>query len=206
MAAPKDKQSFFDWPQDTEASPDNEDVASVELNREAEGLLHAAQAALAESPTDPDLLLRAALAALLEEQSELSLRYQHRFSKRYAAMVAEDQLLRAVALAQQGRWPQAAQVVKQHGSAELLGSIWYLPGGWTLTTWFRRWLTRIEADQRRRDRELRAKTPTPRLKKEQRSAKSEPLANKQVEKPTKAEASDSLPAFAFAIPISITFP
>lgn len=205
MAAPKDKQSLFDWPQDT-ASPDGEDVASAELNREAEGLLRAAQAELGESPTDPALLLKAALAALLEEQPELSLRYQHRFSKRYAAMVAEDQLLRAVALAQQGRWPQAAQVVKQHGAAELLGSIWYLPGGWPLTTWFRRWLTRIEADQRRRDRELRVRTPTPRLTKEQRSAKSELLAKKQTEQPTKTEAPDSLPAFAFTIPVSITFP
>jgi len=114
MAAPKDKQFLFDWPQDTEASPDKEDVASVELNREAESRLRAATAELAEAPTDPELLLNTALAALLEEQPELSLRYQHRFSKRYAAMVAEDQLLRAVALAQQGRWPQAAQVVRQH--------------------------------------------------------------------------------------------
>ncbi len=98
MAAPEDKQFLFDWPQDTEASPDKEDVASVELNREAESRLRAATAELAEAPTDPELLLNTALAALLEEQPELSLRYQHRFSKRYAAMVAEDQLLRAVAL------------------------------------------------------------------------------------------------------------
>jgi len=79
MAAPKDKQFLFDWPQDTEASPDKEDVASVELNREAESRLRAATAELAEAPTDPELLLNTALAALLEEQPELSLRYQHRF-------------------------------------------------------------------------------------------------------------------------------
>ncbi|MBA3513494.1 MAG: hypothetical protein H0T77_03855 [Pyrinomonadaceae bacterium] len=169
--------------------------------------MRAATAELAEAPTDPELLLNTALAALLEEQPELSLRYQHRFSKRYAAMVAEDQLLRAVALAQQGRWPQAAQVVKQHGAAELLGSIWwYLPGDWTLTTWFRRWLKKIEAEQRRRDGELRAKTPTPQLKKEQRSAKQTvPSSIKQTEQSAKTEPVHSLPAFEFAIPVSITF-
>ncbi len=73
--------------------------------------LRAIQALLAESPADPDLLLQAAMMALFEEQPELSLRYQHRFSKRYVAIEVEDQLLRAIAFAQQGHWAQAAQIV-----------------------------------------------------------------------------------------------
>ncbi|MCA1574215.1 MAG: DEAD/DEAH box helicase family protein, partial [Acidobacteria bacterium] len=56
------------------------------------------------------------------------------------------------------------------------------------------------------EKEFRAKTPTPREKKEQRAAKSELLANKQTEQPSKSEAPDPLPAFAFLIPVSITFP
>src|SRR5438876_3425241 len=100
---------------------DLEDGSYGEAGFNEEALL-AAQATLAEDPTDPFLLLRASLAALIAEQPELSLRYQHRFSKRYPALFAEDQLLRAVALAQQGRWPQAAQILRHEGFDDLLFS------------------------------------------------------------------------------------
>lgn len=188
---------------------DDSDCADSSLEVELEDLspLQAIQAELAEFPTDPDVLLRAALAALLEEQPELSLRYQHRFSKRYSFLAAEGQLLRAVALAQQDRWPQAAQIVKQHGLGRLLSSAWYLRSDRSRLTWFRRWLTRIESEQRKRDLQLSSKRPAPQLKSEQRPAKhsaSSPI--KQTEQPGKAEASPSLPAFSFAIPVSISFP
>src|SRR5215210_8472971 len=82
--------------------------------REGEALGEA-QAALQSHPSDPELLLMAALAALFAERPELSLRYEHRFSKRFRPIGAEGALLRAIALAQAGRWAQAAQVMKQHG-------------------------------------------------------------------------------------------
>ncbi len=206
MERNKNNQYHLDWMANAEDDPDSAD-SSLEVELEDLSPLPAIQAELAEFPTDPEILLRAALAAVLEEQPELSLRYQHRFSKRYSFFAAEGHLLRAVALAQQGRWPQAAQIVKHHGVGRLLSSAWYLPSDRSLSTWFRRWLTRIESEQRKRDRELIAKKSAPQLKSEQRLAKhsaSSPI--KQTEQPSKAGASPSLPAFSFAIPVSISFP
>jgi hypothetical protein len=68
--------------------------------------------ALNAYPGDPELLLLAATAALLDGLPDQSLRYLHRFTKRYQPIEAKDQLLLAIALAQQGRWSQAAQVVR----------------------------------------------------------------------------------------------
>lgn len=82
--------------------------------REGE-MLGEAQAALQSHSSDPELLLMAALAALFAERPEQSLRYEHRFSKRFRPIGAEGALLRAIALAQQERWAQATQVLKQHG-------------------------------------------------------------------------------------------
>jgi hypothetical protein len=56
--------------------------------------------ALQAYPTDPELLLLAVIAGLLDERPEQSLRYLQRFTKRYVPFTVEDQLLRAIALAQ----------------------------------------------------------------------------------------------------------
>ncbi|MDQ3667951.1 MAG: SNF2-related protein [Acidobacteriota bacterium] len=168
--------------------------------------LSLAQAALAEDPTDPYLLLRTSLAALLEERPELSLRYQHRFSKRYPSFCGEDQLLRAVALAQQGRWPQAAQLVKQHGKNELLLAVWYLPSDSSLEGWFRRWLTKIENVQLRREGQLRAKGAVRHHPKEGHASKHPMDSLPQQTAQPAPETRYSLPAFEFAIPLSISLP
>ena len=62
--------------------------------------------ALLAHPTDPELLLLAVVAGLLDERAEQSLRYLQRFTKRYVPFTVEDQLLRAIALAQRGMWTQ----------------------------------------------------------------------------------------------------
>jgi hypothetical protein len=91
-------------------------------------MLGEVQSARQSHPSDPELLLMAALAALFAERPDLSLRYEHRFSKRFMPIEAEGHLLRAIALAQQERWAQAAQIMKQHGYGTLHGSFIYLPG------------------------------------------------------------------------------
>jgi superfamily II DNA or RNA helicase len=101
-------------------------------------------------PTDPEILLLTVIAALRDERPDQALRYLHRFTKRFVPLGVEDQLLRAVALAQQGIWTQAAQILKQHGFQKLHYSIGYLPDGWHLMNWFRDWLRKIEREEQRR--------------------------------------------------------
>lgn len=125
------------------------------------GMLGEVQSALQSHPSDPELLVMAALAALFAERPDLSLRYEHRFSKRFVPMEAEGHLLRAIALAQQERWAQAAQIVKQHHGT-LHRSFLYLPGDWALRTWVHRWLDKIERAEKRRSQPpapKRAKKP-----------------------------------------------
>ena len=52
--------------------------------------LQAALPVLQAAPTDADVLLMAAIAALLDERPEQSLRYLSRFAKRYQPLAAED--------------------------------------------------------------------------------------------------------------------
>jgi len=168
--------------------------------------LRAIQALLAESPADPDLLLQAAMMALVEEQPELSLRYQHRFSKRYVAIEFEDQLLRAIAFAQQGRWAQAAQITRQYGIGALMFSVWCLGATPAQTPWLRRWLTKIEKEQAKRERELSADVAQAKIKSERPPAKQSRPSAPAPQADVKQENSPALPVFQFPIPISIKFP
>jgi superfamily II DNA or RNA helicase len=113
-------------------------------------MLGEVQAALQAYPSDPELLLMVALAALFAGHPEVSLRYEHRFSKRFVPLEAEGHLLRAIALAQQERWAQAAQVLKQHGARRLFVSFIHLPGNWALRSWAHGWLHKIERAEKRR--------------------------------------------------------
>lgn len=119
------------------------------VRRDSE-MLDEAQAALQSHPTDPELLLMAALAALFAKRPDVSLRYEHRFSKRYRQIEAEGHLLRAIALAHAERWAQAAQILKQHSYRTLHGSFLHLPGNWALRTWVHSWLDKIERAEKRR--------------------------------------------------------
>ncbi|MEJ7616248.1 MAG: DEAD/DEAH box helicase, partial [Pyrinomonadaceae bacterium] len=123
---------------------------AAHVSRREKDALAAVQPALNAYPADPELLLLAALAALLDKRPDQSLRYQHRFAKKFSPIEAEDHLLHALALAQQERWTQAAQILKQHGQAKLHGSIHYLPCGWSLMSWIRGWLNKIKREEERR--------------------------------------------------------
>jgi superfamily II DNA or RNA helicase len=141
-------------------TPSREGAEILDWKRLREGIvrqdgkiLGEVQSALQSHPSDPELLLMAALAALFAERPDLSLRYEHRFSKRFVPREAEGYLLRAIALAQQERWAQAAQIVKQHGYGTLHGSFLYLPGHWALRAWVHNWLDKIERAEKRRNRQ-----------------------------------------------------
>ncbi len=72
------------------------------VNRQPEAL-SAVLPGLRANPTNSDMLLLAAVAGLLDERPEATLQYLNRFPKRYVPLAAEEQLLRAIALAQQGQ-------------------------------------------------------------------------------------------------------
>ncbi|MCP9496330.1 MAG: SNF2-related protein [Pyrinomonadaceae bacterium MAG19_C2-C3] len=120
------------------------------LERREPKLLDAVLPALNAYPADGELLLLAAVAALLENKPEQSLRFQHRFAKRYRPFEAELLLLQAVALAQGEKWVLAWGIVGQHGTQRLQGSIRYLPCARSLAAWFRGWLGKIERAEGRR--------------------------------------------------------
>ena len=188
-------------------------------HREAEAL-NEAQAACAAHPNDPQLLLMAALAALFAERPDLSLRYQHRFTKRFVPFEAEDALLRAIALAQQERWAQAAQILKQHGYERLHGSLIHLPSGWSLMPWIRGWLNKIQREEKRRTgavakpKKSTVPSPTqvskPGKKEKERFAPVTSTDAVPAEAPSEttgpAEMASPLPRFAAQVPVSINLP
>lgn len=148
-----------DEPDVTFDAPSGEGLKGFDWERLHDGIvrrdgemLGEVQAALRAHPSEPALLLMAALTALFAERPDLSLRYEHRFSKRFVPVEAEGHLLRAIALAQQERWAQAAQVAKQHHGT-LHRAFLYLPGNWALRTWVHRWLDKIERAERRRSQQ-----------------------------------------------------
>ena len=112
-------------------------------NRKPEAL-NAVLPVLNAHPTDAELLLMAVTAALLDALPQAALRYLQRFTKRFVPFAAEHQLLRAIALAQQGLWKPAAQIVRHQGAAALANSIQHVPCGWALLSWYRGWLRQIE--------------------------------------------------------------
>ena len=185
------------------------------ISRREKEPLRLVQPVLNAHPADPDLLLLAALAALLEERPDQSLRYQHRFSKRFVPLAAEDHLLRAIALAQQGRWAQATQVLKQQGSRRLHASIQYLPCGWALMSWLRGWISKIEREQKRRvaSPETVQRKAAPHPSGKTTAAGPAPTANTlsnpapaPPETENDALALPPLPRFEPQIPISISLP
>src|SRR4029434_3105416 len=102
------------------------------------------------------------------------LRYLQRFTKRYVPFTVEDQLLRAIALAQRGMWAQAAHLVKQHGVYGLNSAIQHVPCGWQLMSWFHGWVRKIEREAQRRNIAAQVatkKTPPPAPTRPRKSSK-----------------------------------
>lgn len=104
------------------------------------GPLEFGQKALDQYPADGDLLLLAAFGALIEERPDICLRYLKRLKKRYLPLpgVYAGQ---AIALAQQGRWSMAQEIVTRQGLHPGLDWLLFPPG--LGTRWGRKWLSDI---------------------------------------------------------------
>jgi SNF2 family DNA or RNA helicase len=119
--------------------------------------LQAALPALNAYPNDPEVLLLTVTAALIDRKPDQALRFLHRFTRKWQSLEYGDQLLRAIALAQQGHWPQAAIIGKQIGWPNLFGAFTNLPGSWALRDWAHGWVRQIERYEDRQKRSGAAK-------------------------------------------------
>ena len=119
------------------------------LTRKEPEMLSAVLPALNAYPGNGHLLLMAAIAALLEEKPAQSQIFVQRFTKRYVPFEHEDKLLTVIALAQQGRWTLAWQIIEKQGLVGINRSFSYLPGGWELRQWFHGWMRKIEREAKK---------------------------------------------------------
>jgi superfamily II DNA or RNA helicase len=99
------------------------------------GFLPLAEEAVRARPGDGDILLLAATAALLDQNCERAQIFLKRFSKRYVA-VKSYHLLRALALAQEGKFVLARSVFEAHELDDPVDAFLNFPGGWARQAWF----------------------------------------------------------------------
>lgn len=171
--------------------------------------------ALQAWPTDAGVLLLVTIAALVDERPEQSLRYLHRFNKHFDPYYAEDNLLRLIALAQQGNWTQASQLLEKMDRQTLNDSVHCLPNGNELVPWINDWLRQISAHKNQREygdllkavnaakeynrsRQSRTKQPSPKEKKA-------PTPKPVTKTPVNAGA-PPLPHYNLRIPLTLTWP
>jgi superfamily II DNA or RNA helicase len=185
--------------------------------------LQAALPALNAYPNDSRVLLLTVTAALIDRKPDQALRFLHRFTKNWQSLEYEDQLLRAIALAQQGHWPQAAMIGKQIGWPNLFDSFIHLPGNWALRDWAHGWVRQIERYEDRQKRSVAAQKGLERRKagvaKLERAAKphrEEKAREPQAEETAPTEAApetapsaeaelSALPRYQIHIPFSVKF-
>ncbi len=215
-----------------EQSPDDErDELKVKLKQhvvnQEPNALQVALPALNAFPHDAEVMLLTIMAALMDEKPDHALRFLHRFTKIWVPREYEDQLLRAIALAEQGVWTKAAQIGNQTGWRNLYGAFIYLPGGWNLRNWAHGWVRKIEKfDQRQhapaKPAAKKAKTPAPKTAAHAtaRSRKAEKPKAQSVEDSPAAAASTTtgeapattepefkpLPRFEIRIPLAVELP
>jgi superfamily II DNA or RNA helicase len=169
--------------------------------------------ALQAYPTDAGVLLLVTIAALVDERPEQSLRYLHRFNKHFDPYYAEDNLLRAIALAQQGIWTQAAQLMQKMDQATLNYSVGALPNGSALVAWINGWLRQISEHeyQRRHEEQMKAMEAARAarlalLKKPLKEKKALAPKTPPAAPPPVTTGAPPLPQYNLRIPLTLTWP
>lgn len=164
--------------------------------------------ALGQHPHDAEILLMTVVAALLDEKPQPALRYLDRFLKKYRPIAAEDVLLRLIALAEQGVWTMAAQLLAKHDRMIVRTAVRYLPIGWQLYPWFHNWLDRIEREERKRKTAATRAQKLPPKKPDQKTpapATNQPEAETVTpDAPTPEFA--PLPRYEIKIPLTLSLP
>ncbi len=122
--------------------------------------LRLAEQAIGDCPRDAHILNLAAVAALLEEKPDRCLRYLKRLEKHYVPD-ARERLLRALALAQQGRWATAAQMLKHDGLDTYPRALYWFTADPSLHPWVAEWLDKIYQQRRRAPKPRKKPLQTP---------------------------------------------
>jgi len=125
-------------------APDAEEnlrAAIADSNRES-GLLPLAEQAVRASPGDPHILLLAATAALIDGKSARAQTFLKRFSKRFEPVRAY-QLLRAFALAQDGKLTMARSVLEAYDLTRPYPAMLNFLAGLPRQAWLNEQLARI---------------------------------------------------------------
>jgi superfamily II DNA or RNA helicase len=164
-------------------------------------------------PDDGGVLLLSVTAALVSEKPEHALRFLQRFAKYWRPFGVEDQLLRAIALAQQGHWTAAAQLTQGMSPSRVYHASMTLPTGSYLESYFQEWVQKINAEALKAKRAAtgraapakKATTAKPKLKKE--PIGSPKPAGEQLQAATEAEAELApLPRYDLRIPLLVDAP
>jgi superfamily II DNA or RNA helicase len=131
----------------TENTPKDERSWALALNevfrKRQSHPLQLAEQALKDCPKNGYILNLAAIAALLEEKPDRCLRYLKRMEKYFVAD-ERNHLLRALALAQQGRLAIAADILKHHGLDNYPSALYWFTGDHSLNAWVVEWLRKIK--------------------------------------------------------------
>jgi superfamily II DNA or RNA helicase len=116
-------------------------VSAFEHLQPADGYLPLAEAALKACPGNPDLLLLAANAALIDGDHPRALVFLKRFHKR--ASSTSEHLLRALALNLAGRRGAGRGLLERHGLTSPFAAIIHFPAGRSHATWLIRHFNQI---------------------------------------------------------------
>ena len=111
-----------------------------------EGYLQLAETALEACPSDPDVLMLGASAALIDGKGERALVLLKRFSKRYDSSCVP--LLTALGLDLIGRRPAARLLLEKHRIDDLLAAYNRFPPGRSQLDWLQRHFSRIVVPER----------------------------------------------------------
>jgi superfamily II DNA or RNA helicase len=149
MSKREDIDRFFDPPIPEAPEKIKQPIRQHVISR-ADEPLRAVVPALKEYPKDPELLLLAAIAALMEERPDQSLVYQKRYEKHFVPHPGL-YFLQAIATAQKGYWSQAARILNRHKLNSDYRVASYLPCGWQLQSWIRSWITRINREVKQQE-------------------------------------------------------
>lgn len=126
------------------------------------GFLPLAEGAVREAPGDPDILLIAATAALLDQNPERALVFLKRFSKRYKPIAAYH-LLSALAAEQQSKRGVARAILERYGLTSRAKAFEAFACGWERRAWLDAQLANIlgkpSKPAGRQARDLGVKTP-----------------------------------------------
>lgn len=164
-----------------------------------------AEKALAEYPTDPEVLLQASLVFVFKDRPDRALTLLKRITKRYTATLP-DHMVTILALLHKKRLPQASKLWKKH-FRDIGLSNWYitfLPAGYgVLDRWLAQQLKPLTSPAGRPSKKPGRKTGKP-------AVTSPPVRPEPVKKDSDAgpagEPPTPLPVFDAHIPITVAFP